>query len=140
MRPIITFGAALALCLGPLALSANPGNGNGNGNGHRAGGQAGVEHGCPPGLAGREPACVPPGLARQGVTTEQWIGPVTTHYIVGDRLSPDEVVWFSDLDRYRLPALAEGQRYAVIDGTLVALDTGSYEILQLIRAVAAVGN
>jgi hypothetical protein len=45
--------AAVALLLGPLPAQAERGNGRGVGNG-----------GCPPGLAQRDPACVPPGQAR----------------------------------------------------------------------------
>lgn len=149
MRPIVTLTAVLALSLAPMAALAKPhpngnghgnGNGNGNGNGHDQTLDFGGRHGCPPGLAWRSPACVPPGLARQGVTTEDRIGPVTDNYHEGDFLLPEQFSGISDLNRYGLPVLPDGQQYAVIDGTLVRLDSESYEILQLIRAFAAVGN
>lgn len=151
MRSIVTLATILVLAAAPMAALAKPGNpggngnghGNGNGNGHGNGHSQefdGGNHGCPPGLAWRTPACVPPGLARQGVTTEDWIGPVTTDYHEGDFLLLDDFVRITDLDRYGLPVLPEGQQYAVIDGTLVRLDSESYQILQLIRAIAAVGN
>ncbi len=90
---------------------------------------------CPPGLANKATPCVPPGLAKKGVTAEQWSG----RYRVGDRLETTEFVF---LEEYLsgLAPLADGQRYAVIDGTVVALDADNYEILQLIRAFSAVAD
>ncbi len=71
--------------------------------------------------------------ARSGA--EQWPG----RHRVGDRLAPAEFVFLDDYLSGLAP-LADGQRYAVIDGTVVALDADSYEILQLIRAFAAVAD
>ena len=147
MRPIISLATILLLAASPVAAIAKPGNpggnghgnGNGNGNGHSQEINGGT-HGCPPGLAWRSPACVPPGLARHGVSTEDWIGPITTDYREGDYLPLDGFIPITDLDRYGLPILPDGQQYAVIDNTLVRLDSESYQILQLIRALAAVGN
>ena len=145
MRPILKFAAVLALSLAPVTTLAKPhpngnGQGNGNGNGHVKILNEGAAHNCPPGLAWRNPPCVPPGLARQGVTTEGWIGLVTTDYHEGDYLELDDFVYLTDYERYGFPLLDDGQRYAVIDGTVVSLDADSYQILQLIRAFAAVGN
>lgn len=89
--------------------------------------------GCPPGLAKKNPPCVPPGQAKKGVT-EQWL----TRHQVGERVDPDTVDWIDDFARYNLPPLSDGRRYATIDGTLVVLDPESYEILQFIRSAAAV--
>ncbi len=159
MRSSFILAAALALALSPAGLAAKPGGGNGNshGNGHDNGQGNGDDndqdnghdisrgnphdldangtHNCPPGLAWREPACVPPGLARQGVDTEDWIGPMTTNYLVGDYLDPEDFVVITDLDKLGLPQLLQGEEYVVIDGTLVRLDSETYEILQLIRAI-----
>ncbi|GGL62607.1 hypothetical protein [Wenxinia marina] len=90
---------------------------------------------CPPGLADRDPACVPPGQAAQGVTTEEWLG-----YGAGDVAPEEALLWIEDPDVFDLPALPDGQRYAVINGTIVALDDASYEILDLIRTAAAVSR
>lgn len=90
--------------------------------------------GCSPGLAKKNPPCVPPGQAKKGVTTEQWL----TRHQVGERVDPDNVDWIDEFARYDLPPLSDGRRYATIDGTLVVLDPESYEILQLIRSAAAV--
>ncbi len=58
--------AALTFLIVPLAASAEPGNGNGNGRGHAVLSESGAF--CPPGLARRDPACVPPGQARRALT------------------------------------------------------------------------
>lgn len=155
MRPILTVATLLALAVAPMAVLAKPGNPGGNGNGHGNGNGngngnsngsghsqevTGGDHGCPPGLAWRSPACVPPGQARHGVTTEDWIGPITTDYREGDILTLDDFIQITDLDRYGLPVLPDGQQYAVIDDTLVRIDSQTYQILQLIRAFAALVN
>ena len=57
---------ALTLLLVPFAAAAEPGNANGNGRGLVILGQDGTF--CPPGLARRDPACVPPGQARRALT------------------------------------------------------------------------
>ncbi len=92
--------------------------------------------GCPPGLAKKNPPCVPPGQADKGVTTQEWL----TRHRIGDRADPADIRWIDDVTRLGLPPLPDGHRYAVIDGMLVALDSDSYEILQLVRAAAAVLN
>ena len=50
----------LILMLTGLALGASPALAQGKG--------------CPPGLAKKNPPCVPPGLAKKGVTAEEWSG------------------------------------------------------------------
>jgi hypothetical protein len=149
MRPIFTFATIIALAAAPMIVLAKPGNpggngrGNGNGNGHGNGHSQeviGGDHGCPPGLAWRSPACVPPGLALQGVTTEDWIGPITTAYHEGDILTLDDFIRITNLNRYGLPVLPDGQQYAVVDNTLVRIDSQTYQILQLIRAFATLVN
>lgn len=140
MRTTLILAAALTLVLAPIGVAAKPGDNNGNGNGKPHPNSADGTHGCPPGLATREPACVPPGLARQGVDTEDRIGPMTTRYYVGDVLNVDDFVTVTDLRRFGLQELPFGEQYAVIDGTLIRLDSDSYMILQLIRAAAAVAQ
>ena len=90
--------------------------------------------GCPPGLAKKETPCVPPGQAKKGVTTQDWLN----RHPIGERISPERVEWIDDFSRYDLPPLADGRRYAVIDGMLVELDRDTYELLQLVRTAAAV--
>ena len=155
MHPKRTLATAtvLALLLAPAAAFAERGgNGNGNANGHNNGNngngrnaeaqsnRASGTHGCAPGLANREPACVPPGLARQGVTTADWIGPVTDQYAAGDVIVGEDFFIIGNPGDLRLAPLPEGQEYAVIDNTIVVVDSATYTILSLLRAVATVGN
>lgn len=125
MKKQILFATVVAVLMLPAAGMADRGNGNGNGNGN---GRAAFD--CPPGLAKKDPPCVPPGLARQGVTFED-------RYNIGDILDDELLDHISELDRYDLPALPEGQRYAIIDDTIVRLDAESDELLQLIRTAPA---
>ncbi len=143
MKPILILASAMAIAAAPMVALAKPnlnnGNGNGNGNGHQEQSYDGENRDCSPGLADRNPPCVPPGLARQGVTTEEWLNR-DFDYQVGDVLQPTDFDYLNDPEFYGLPLLTDGSRYAIIDGTVVALDSESYEILQLIRAFAAVAN
>jgi hypothetical protein len=70
---------------------------------------------CPPGLAKKDPPCVPPGQARHAAN----------------------LVYLDDYARYSLPALPSYQRYAVVDDQIVVIDRDTYEVLQFIRAFAA---
>jgi hypothetical protein len=42
------------------------------------------------------------------------------------------------INRYNLPALGDGQNYAVLDNQIIALPDQSYDLLQLIRILGAV--
>jgi hypothetical protein len=121
---------AVGLSVGAAALPSPAGADDRNGHD----GHAGNHFNCPPGLAKRDPPCVPPGQARHGVTTEEWLG----RHRIGDHVDRDDFYYYDDLTG--LPRLPAGQRYAVIDGNLVRLDTETYEILQLIRALWAITN
>ena len=166
---------------------------------------------CPPGLAKKDPPCVPPGLAKKGVGFDDWASydPDALRGLLDDRfvevptvdtivpldLTQDRIVELFDLDpapegyryaiidgrpvqlnqadydrlltinslaerpvladgvqivpdamltqdelidRYGLPALADGQNYAVLDNQIIALPDQSYDLLQLIRILGAV--
>lgn len=105
---------------------------------------------CPPGLLKKDTPCVPPGLAKKGVTTEEWLsyGPDRYEDILEERrprildrdglagdypllLNSDQVAALYGLD----PAPA-GQRYALIDGLPVLLDNEDYRALRVINALA----
>lgn len=92
--------------------------------------------GCPPGLAKKNPPCVPPGQAKKGVTTDQWLNRDRT----GDVVQSSDLVYLDDFARYDLPPLPYGQRYAVVDDRIVVIDPESYRILQLIRVFTALSN
>ena len=131
----------------------NNGGGNGNGN---AGGGASANlnaanpdniYDCPPGLAKKDPPCVPPGLARQGVTFEEWTGYTDEDIdrlidegdeIVVDVDPDDTLLWSQDeiIEVFDLDPAPDGTRYAVIDGNVVALEDDSYIILQQLRTLS----
>lgn len=109
---------------------------------------------CPPGLAKKDPPCVPPGLAKNGVTYDEWASYDQDRYdtIWVERrdewlrsqaavdpdpesmlLQSDQIATLFDLD----PA-PEGQRYALIDGLPVLLDREDYRSLLLVNQMADV--
>lgn len=120
------FAIVLALALPAAAIAdkpVRPGS-------HAAGkdrGQVAIANAagrCPPGLAKKSPACVPPGQARHG--------------LVGS------VVDWSDVHVVRKPGLyglanaPNGQRYAIVNGKLVRIDSGTAKVLSVIRAVDSI--
>lgn len=109
---------------------------------------------CPPGLAKKDPPCVPPGLAKNGVSYDEWASYDDDRYddlwierreewLRRDReidpnpdlllLQSDEIEMLYDLD----PA-PEGQRYGLIDGMPVLLDDQDYRSLLLVNQMARV--
>ncbi|WP_251374043.1 hypothetical protein [Ponticoccus alexandrii] len=107
---------------------------------------------CPPGLAKKDPPCVPPGLARKGVTSDEWLGYDADRY---------DDIWIerrrSLLDAYDIPEAdglllrsdeiaalyglvpaPEGQRYGLIDGLPILLDQDDYTSLLLLNELADV--
>lgn len=92
--------------------------------------------GCPPGLAKKNPPCVPPGQAKKGVTTDQWLNGDRT----GDVIDRADLIYLDDFLRYDLPQLPYGQRYAIIDDRIVVIEAESYKILQLIQIFTSLDN
>lgn len=72
---------------------------------------------CPPGLAKKNPPCVPPGLAKKGVTAEAWRANRDSDdddddlYDIGDRLDRDDYLTLQEGDRVEI----DGTEYVVID-------------------------
>ena len=94
-----------------------------------------AQQNCPPGLAKKNPPCVPPGQARQGVTREEWLNRNT----IGDRITAEDLLLLSLLDPDRwgqLPRLPDDRTYAVVDGGIVELSRTSMQILRLIDIFA----
>ena len=85
---------------------------------------------CPPGLAKKNPPCVPPGHAKNGVTTQEW----RNGDRIGDVVRAVDLIFLDDYRRYNLPLLSNGQRYAVVNDRIVVINSENYAILQLIRA------
>ncbi|WP_289153386.1 hypothetical protein [uncultured Salipiger sp.] len=111
---------------------------------------------CPPGLAKKDPPCVPPGFARDGMSYDDWASYDRDGYDElwrerrGDwlgrdfdvdpdpdylLLQSDEIARLFDLD----PA-PRGQRYGLIDGMPVLLDDDDYRSLLLVNRMARVAD
>ena len=76
---------------------------------------------CPPGLAKKDPACIPPGQAKK-------MG-------VGRVVDWQEVHVISRPGLYGLTDAPRGQRYAIVDGRLIRIDESTRKILSIIRLV-----
>jgi len=109
---------------------------------------------CPPGLAKKNPPCVPPGLAKKGVTYDQWVGYDDAEldhiwrrerdgYLRGGTV-PDRDMLLLQSDQiatlYGLQPAPYGQRYGLIDGLPVLLDQQDYSSLLMINDLAGVTN
>ncbi|ARJ68624.1 RcnB family protein [Paracoccus contaminans] len=86
-------------------------------------GQRGHRRDCPPGLAKKSPACVPPGHARKESDHPD------------RRIDPREARPIRDLERYGLRPAPRGQRYYIVDGRIVRVDTRSNRMVSVLRAV-----
>lgn len=87
----------------------------------------GEAQGCPPGLAKKSPACVPPGQAKKGGWGR------------GDVLTGNYVL-VRDRDRYRLPPLRQGEQYYRMGDRILRVDDGTREILDVIALGAELLN
>ena len=116
--------AAITLALG-TASAAPPGKAHGNGK-HRteAAAMRLAQPHCPPGLAKKNPPCVPPGQARQAA--------------VGSVIDLGGVHLVSRPGLYGLGEPPKGQRYAIMNGRLVRVDRDTGRILSIIRIVDAI--
>lgn len=83
---------------------------------------------CPPGLAKKTPACVPPGLANKGATGREWRR--------GDRVSGYDYIVIRDWDRYRLAPPRSGEQYIRIADNLLKIDRDTLEVITFIGLVA----
>lgn len=133
LSPLI--GAALIAVLPLAALADKPAHAGKGGHGAskaqtvapkaRTGKRIAQANGCPPGLAKKDPACLPPGQARKGVA-------------VGRVVDRSEVHLISRPGLYGLAEAPAGSRYAIVDGRLVRISKDSYKILSVLRAVDAI--
>ncbi|WP_025061122.1 hypothetical protein [Sulfitobacter guttiformis] len=109
---------------------------------------------CPPGLAKKDPPCVPPGLAKKGVTYDEWVAyddnqlddiylEQRDDYLDRDVvLDEDTLLLSSDqiASLYGLRPASSGNRYALIDGQPVLLTNQDYTSLLRINDLARVEN
>lgn len=107
---------------------------------------------CPPGLAKKDPPCVPPGLAKKGVTFDEWASYDRDRYdeiwverreAWNDRdvvPEPDLLLLQSDdiAELFNLGPAPSGQRYGLIDGLPVLLDDEDYTSLLLVNQMAQI--
>lgn len=128
MNALKITAAILALAAASPALAQGKGKGNGHGNGHADGhghvsAQANPSNGhCPPGLAKKDPPCVPPGHARDRDDRDHWN--------VGDRVDEEWII--VERDRYGLPALEEGEAYVRVGDRLLRVDREQRLILAIL--------
>ena len=78
---------------------------------------------CPPGLAKKEPACIPPGQVNKIMRTE-W--------------DADRFIPIRDYGRYGLAAPGDGWGYYVLDNAIVRVDDRTHEVLSLVRLIDAI--
>lgn len=89
-------------------------------------GKSSIGH-CPPGLAKKNPPCVPPGQAKKT-------------YRVGDRYYDNDYLSDYDRRRYNLPKLRRGESYYRVGDSFIRVDNETREVLELIEAFARVLN
>jgi hypothetical protein len=92
-----------------------------------AGASPSLAKSCPPGLAKKNPPCVPPGQAKKGVVL----------WAPGDRIGDAPVHWITWPDRYALPPLGPGQRYVVLDRRIYVVDEGTQTVLSVLQVIDA---
>lgn len=144
MKPSALLAAALAaLVLPGAALADKPAHAGRNGppahsaaqqhgepersivrEGRRNGAVVISQAHCPPGLARKDPPCIPPGQARNS--------------LVGSAIDWDRVHVVRKPGLYGLANAPQGQRYAIVDGRLVRVDSRTAKVLSVIRAVEAI--
>jgi hypothetical protein len=109
----ISFVIAALLALSPVGLSA-------------AHAQSTVRH-CPPGLANKNPPCVPPGQ-------------VGKTYHIGERYGDDGYWDEGYRKRYDLPQLPRGESYYRIGDSVLRVDDETRLVLELIEVLAGLAD
>ncbi|QHQ34522.1 excinuclease ABC subunit A [Algicella marina] len=89
---------------------------------------------CPPGLAKKSPACVPPGQAKKWHRDDD--DRRHTRYHRGDRYD-DDVIFIRDPERY---GLRRGESYIRSGDYVFRVNRETREVLDLIGAVSAILN
>lgn len=118
-RLVTAIGLAFGLAAAPALGAAHKDKFQGNGKGVApARSQEARGGGCPPGLAKKDPPCIPPGQAKR------------RGYDIGDRLAEDVALdrYFDDLNLPRL----DTDRYYRTDDTVYRVDPNTRAILDAI--------
>lgn len=121
------------------AVLASGGAALADGNKHKRSKHTGFEQACPPGLAKKSPACVPPGLAKKR-PAHDYDDDDDFRWRRGDYIYDDDYRLIRYPDRYTLPPLRPGERYAIVGNQIVRINSETGRILDLIRLVDAVLN
>lgn len=109
---------------------------------------------CPPGLAKKDPPCVPPGLAKKGVTYEEWVTyddkrldeiylDQRSGYLDQDAVLDDDILLLNSTQiasLYGLRPAPAGNRYGLIDGQPVLLTDEDNRLLLSIRDLDRAAN
>ena len=109
---------------------------------------------CPPGLAKKDPPCVPPGLAQKGVTYEEWVTyddkrldeiylDQRSGYLDQDAVLDDDILLLNSTQiasLYGLRPAPAGNRYGLIDGQPVLLTDEDNRLLLSIRDLDRAAN
>ena len=82
---------------------------------------------CPPGLAKKNPPCIPPGQ-------------VGKSYRIGDRYEHDGYWRNEDRTRYGLPRLPPGESYYRVGDSFLRVDDDTRLVLELIEVLAGVSD
>ena len=134
MQGVTAACVAFCLALGSPALAQGKGKGKTHAKPKHAVEQhAQARKGCPPGLAKKNPPCVPPGQAKKRSGSDDW------RIDVGRSLEGRDYVVVRSW-QYGLEPAPRGSDYAVYDGMLVRIDEDTAEVLDLIRAVQAIAD
>lgn len=145
-RGSLVAAAVLAASMAAMPALADPGHGNGKAHGHASGGKDKAGHvrhddgrgrhadharACPPGLAKKNPPCVPPGQARKH----------DDHHgtRVGDVLRVGDYAVIRDFDRYDLER-RRGWDYYRDDDRVYRVDSDTRKILAVINLIDAFTN
>lgn len=94
---------------------------------------------CPPGLAKKDPACVPPGQARaRSDDRRHYDRDRRDHLRTGDIIDLRHVHIVTRPGLYGLNDPRRNERYAVVDGRLVRVDESTGKVLNIIRLIDAI--
>ena len=96
--------------------------------------------GCPPGLAKKNPPCVPPGQAKKRDYDHDHDHSDGYHYHRGDRYYSDDRLSDYDRRRYGLPRLRRGESYYRVGDSFLRVDNETREVLDLLAALGRVLN
>lgn len=89
---------------------------------------------CPPGLAKKDPACVPPGQVGKSWTPDRV-------YIEGDRIRGDYVIIpETEWDELSLAPIEDDTVYVVIDNQIVRIKQSNLVVIEPIRILENVLN